>query len=182
MRLTEAEYTALLARGTVREVGTQQGVSRARELRRSVVQRPPPAIMAPMAERFAVTLILPWAPSVNRSLVYGQRGRMIARKAIWAYRAAVCCAVEAQWPVTLVRPLNGRLALRIVFSPATRRVFDLDNPIKQIFDSLGTDGYPSPHPRASVYLDDRQIDYFEVTRGPVCASPAVVTVHIAPFP
>lgn len=177
MRLTESEYAALLARGNLppQPAAVARAVMRLRELQAMLTT-------APLAEeRFAVTLVLPWAPSINRSLVYGHKGRLEARRAIWAYRAAVCLAVEAQWPVTLFRPLNGRLALHIVFSPSTRRTFDLDNPIKQIFDSLATDGTPSLHPRASVYLDDKQIDHFTVTRGPVCPDASRVTVHISPW-
>ena len=184
MRLSEAEYAALLARRNLppdaaavaaqRRIAT--AVTRVRQLHSQHVTLPSTEVLV------RVTLTLPWVPSVNRSLVYGNRSRMVARKAIWAYREAVCQAVDAQWPPELFRPLNGRLALRIVFLPATRRAFDLDNPLKQLFDSLGTDGYASLHPRASVYLDDRQIDHFEVTRGSISAGPAVVTVHITPFP
>ena len=187
MRLTEAEYAALLARRTLPPSHAAVTVLTERPVASPITRLPHLQILhtralSPLRERFTVTLTLPWAPSVNQSLVYGNRGRMQARKAIWAYRAAVCQVVDAQWPPALFRPLNGRLALCIVFYPHTRRWYDIDNPIKQIFDSLGTDGYASLHPRAGVYLDDRQIDHYEVTRGPVIAGPAVITVHITPFP
>ncbi len=186
MRLTKDEYAALLARGNLPPQPAAVAVPVQRHVAKTIMSLPPihyRQVTLPSSETLGrVTLTLPWAPSVNRSLTYGNRRRMVARKVIWAYREAVCHAVDVQWPPTLFRPLNGRLSLQIVFSPSTRRRFDIDNPIKVIWDSLATDGYVSLHPRASVYFDDRQIDHYEVTRGPVIAGPAVVTIHITPFP
>lgn len=186
MKLTEAEYAAVLARGNLPPQPVVVAVPVQRHGAKTIMHLPQihyQQVTLPSTEALvSVTLTLPWAPSINRSLTYGNRGRMQARKAIWAYRAAVCHAVDTQWPPALFRPLNGRLALQIVFSPHTRHRFDIDNPIKIIWDSLATDGTASLHPRASVYLDDEQIDHYEVTRGPVIAGPAVITVQITPFP
>lgn len=179
-RYTEAEYHALLARdvgrGAIRPSRAVALLERARSLLEIVgpLQAPAP---------FAVTLTLPFPPSVNASLVYGNRSRMLARKVIWGYRAAVCEAVATQWPHGLFRPLNQRLALAIVLYPSNARRWDLDNRVKQIFDALATDGFHSTRPRAAVYLDDSQIDHFSVTRGAVNRhSVPYVTVQITPWP
>lgn len=180
MRLSEAEYAALLARDT--GTGTRQAapspnvlVTRAKALLQEFGDQTAP-------EPFDVLLRLPWPPSVNASFVYGNRGRMVARKVVWDYRTAVCKAVAAQWPVRLFRPLNQRLALAIVLYPTNARRFDLDNRLKALWDSLSTDHQPSTRPRAGVYLDDSQIDYFCVTRDPVDRqSIPYITVRITPY-
>lgn len=105
----------------------------------------------------AITLCLPWVPSVNhywRQWTEGKRVRMAVCAKGKAYRknveaaafASRCCRVD------------GRLAVRITACPPTRGKHDLDNLLKCLLDSLQ---------HAGLFQDDGQIDEILIQRGEV---------------
>ncbi len=70
------------------------------------------------------------------------------------YRHAVCAALAAMG----VRPMAGRLCVRVSVCPPDRRRRDLDNVGKALLDALEHGG---------AYRDDSQIDRLIFERGPV---------------
>lgn len=113
----------------------------------------------------AVTLILPFPPSVNgywRQTPAGYYGgrrqpamtRISARGR--AYRAAVVNACAGQGVAGL--QLTGPLAIEWVMQAPTRATRDVDNYAKAMLDALV---------HAGVLADDKHIDDLRVVRGPV---------------
>lgn len=96
---------------------------------------------------------LPYPPSVNH---YWQRvgPRMLISREGRRYREHVCGLLAPGRSSMLC----GRLAVSIVLCPPDRRVFDLDNRLKALLDSLE---------HAGVYRDDSQIDRLVIERGQV---------------
>lgn len=105
----------------------------------------------------AVTIRLPWPPSVNTYWRSVGRGRVLISERGRAYRQAVALAVRERWP-GLRQPTRERLTLSIYACPPDRRARDLDNLPKAILDALT---------RAGVWQDDSQIDGLAVTRRAV---------------
>jgi len=107
----------------------------------------------------AVTLTLPWPPSVNHYWRTWQ-GRHLVSRAGRAYRGAVALAVIAHRDGPPRLPLAGRLALTLTAHPPDRRVRDIDNLLKGTLDSLA---------HAGVYGDDGSIDDLRIVRSGVVA-------------
>lgn len=107
---------------------------------------------------------LPWPPSVNhywrsvpiRRAGGGTRGtRVILSREGRAYRQEVQREWRRREPVDWSGPLKGRLEVKVMLLPPTRRKFDIDNRMKALLDALE---------HAGVYLDDGQIDRLEIER------------------
>jgi crossover junction endodeoxyribonuclease RusA len=119
----------------------------------------------------AVTLRLPWPPSVNhywRSIPVGRRCRVVISRDGRAYRRAVNVAFAAARPSGWTGPLEGRLSARVNLHPPTRRAIDIDNRMKALLDAME---------HAGVYRDDSQIDHLEIVRADVTKTGAA-TVEI----
>jgi crossover junction endodeoxyribonuclease RusA len=71
-----------------------------------------------------------------------------------AYRRDVCALLRDHSS----NPLDGRLHVRVVLQPPTRRGLDIDNRMKALLDSLE---------HARIYHDDGQIDRLGIERGEV---------------
>jgi crossover junction endodeoxyribonuclease RusA len=102
----------------------------------------------------AVTIRLPWPPSVNTYWRSVGRGRVLISERGRDYRIAVALAVRERWP-GLRHPTRARLVVSIYAWPPDRRSRDLDNLPKAVFDALT---------HAGVWQDDSQIDGLAVTR------------------
>jgi|GEM_PF-230758 len=114
----------------------------------------------------ALILHLPWPPSVNhywrsiplRGSGHGFRAgrgcRVVISREGRAYRKNVCALLRDQSS----SPPDGRLHVRVVLQPPTRRAIDIDNRMKALLDSLE---------HARIYHDDGQIDRLEIERGEV---------------
>ena len=97
----------------------------------------------------AVSLQLPWPPSVNRYWRH-VNGRVLISREGRAYRKVVAAACHG------VRGLGGaRLGVDVVLQPPDRRRRDIDNVLKSLLDALE---------HAGVYDDDGQIDRLMVHR------------------
>ena len=94
-----------------------------------------------------IELELPYPPSVNHYWRMG-RGRMYLGEKGRRYKQLVTGAVRYAG----LRPLTGHLSLRIEVYPPDRRVRDLDNVLKALWDALG---------KAGVYQDDSQVKHLE---------------------
>lgn len=121
----------------------------------------------------AVTLALPWPPSVNgywrTAPVRGKGGKTAIRTMISKkgrqYRRLVQYEVAAQQARGMGR---ARLEANIVAHAPDRQRRDLDNITKSLLDALE---------HAGVYADDEQIDRLTIERGAV-AKPGRVLVTI----
>lgn len=102
----------------------------------------------------AVTLTLPWPPSLNSSRS-SVKGRLILTVGARAYYRAVQNAL----PTGPVDPLSGRLHVTIRFWPPSRiagRKWDIANREKIVCDALT---------KQRVWIDDEQIDTLMLLRG-----------------
>lgn len=100
---------------------------------------------------------LPWPPSINgywRAVRMGKGCRQIISERGRVFRNAAAVAVAEAGGGAI----DGRLDVRIVLHPPTRRRCDIDNYAKAILDALE---------HAGVYEDDGAIDRLEVVRGRV---------------
>lgn len=100
-----------------------------------------------------IQLLLPWPPSVNHYWRANGNRRFISKEGM-NFRATVSdiCAEQG------VKTLYGRLAVHVAVFPPDRRVRDLDNLGKAIFDSLE---------HAGCYDSDGQIDEIHIFRKQV---------------
>ncbi|HJY40857.1 MAG TPA: RusA family crossover junction endodeoxyribonuclease [Steroidobacteraceae bacterium] len=110
----------------------------------------------------ALTLKLPWPPSVNHYWLILRRGKLAGQPIISdagkAYRKRVGQLVlEHEIPRNA---LHGRLAVEILARPPDLRARDLDNLPKGVLDSLT---------HAGVIRDDSDIDDLRIRRGPKIA-------------
>lgn len=82
----------------------------------------------------AITIVLPWPPSVNRYW-RSVRGRNILSKEARAYKVAAQSAIERNgWRVT------GPVRVAFTLYPPDRRLRDGDNVGKPLFDALVSGG------------------------------------------
>ena len=97
---------------------------------------------------------LPFPPSVNH---YWRmwRNRMVLSAQGRAYPKTVAMLLRAQG---VVRPLTGKLAVRVEVFPPDQRRRDLDNLLKGIGDSLQ---------RGGAFLDDSQIIWLLIEKAQV---------------
>lgn len=103
----------------------------------------------------AISLTLPWPPSVNG---YWRRngGRYFISKQGQQFRKAV---LEECQSMRSAQTLTGRLSVTVGLNPPDKRKRDIDNVGgKALLDALG---------HAGVYADDSQIDRLLIVRGGV---------------
>lgn len=102
----------------------------------------------------ALTLTLPWPPTVN-TYYRNVNGKTLISEKGRQYRAAVADQVLIQRGA---KQFAGRLAVAIVAHVPDQRRRDLDNLFKGTLDALT---------HAGVWLDDEQIDSLSIVRGPI---------------
>ncbi len=115
-----------------------------------------------MGHRRKINVIIPYPPSVN-TYWRAVKGRVILSKRGREYRDAVYSAINSAFEsdeVEDLRPLLGRLKVKIIATMPDKRRRDIDNINKAALDALGY---------AGVYGDDNQIDDLRVLRGDVFA-------------
>jgi crossover junction endodeoxyribonuclease RusA len=119
------------------------------------VQRP-----TPETARHALDLALPWPPSLNR-IWRAINSRILLSKEARAFKKAAAGAL----PVGRVpAPLTGRLAVHILLCPPANQQdakWDIANREKLLCDALT---------QQRVWVDDSQIDWLSIARGPAFAS------------
>ncbi len=121
------------------------------------------------AGRGAVTLSLPWPPSVNH--YWRHTGlKVVTSKAGREYRKAVSGIVTEAWCRDEAYEMYGRLSVTVVASPPDRRARDLDNILKSLLDALE---------HAGLYRSDSQIDRLLVVRGTPSPPLGSVSVRVA---
>lgn len=98
-----------------------------------------------------ITLTLPWPPSVNHYWQRNRNGSVRVGKAGIAFQQEVWLRCRQG----RIKPLVGRLIVRIGATPPDKRKRDLDNVLKALLDALKHGG---------CYEDDSQIDRLEIER------------------
>ena len=118
----------------------------------------------------ALTLKLPWPPSVNRYWRHAARGghavTYVSRDGL-AYKAAVAEAVR--WQASGHTPYSGQVAVRVDLYPPSKREYDADNRLKGLFDAFT---------QAGVWVDDKLPQQIYVEKKAPCPPKgrAVVTI------
>lgn len=97
-------------------------------------------------------LILPYPPSVNTYWRANGKRRFLSKAGVEFKKAVAEYVIDNNIP----KLGNARLSVDIVISPRSKRIFDLDNLLKAILDSLMD---------AGVYDDDSQVDDLCIRRG-----------------
>jgi len=92
-----------------------------------------------------VILGLPFPPSINSYYGRGRNGSVYIKQKGKEYRNTVMIICQMR----RIKPMHGRLCVLVRFYPPDRRIRDLDNIEKALFDALQHGG---------VYLNDNQID------------------------
>lgn len=118
------------------------------------------------------TIALPMPPSINR-YYRTVRGRILIAADGRKYRDAVAesCLVARSRGELGREPIQGRLAVHVVFTAPDKRRRDLDNVFKGLLDALT---------HAGVWGDDSQIDDLRIVRGPIQQNAGCVGVRIMP--
>jgi len=98
---------------------------------------------------------LPWPPSVNRYWRHISRGALAGRVLISKHGREYRRTIVTEIAHLRLPPLTGRLAVHVDAYPPDKRIRDLDNIVKALFDVLT---------HAGVINDDGNIDHFSVTR------------------
>jgi crossover junction endodeoxyribonuclease RusA len=110
-------------------------------------------------------LRLPNPISTNRLYRYVGRRVLISREGR-AYREAVAAIIARR----RLRPLSGPLAIEIDIHPPNRRMYDLDNRLKCLFDALQHGG---------AFHDDSQIVLLFARKcAPVPGGMAIVRIEV----
>ncbi|HAU6764315.1 TPA: RusA family crossover junction endodeoxyribonuclease [Salmonella enterica subsp. enterica serovar Pasing] len=106
-------------------------------------------------------LVLPFPPSVNTYWRAPNKGPLVGRHLISAvgrkYQSAACVAIIEQLR-RLPKPSTELAAVEIILYPPDKRIRDLDNYNKALFDALT---------HAGVWEDDSQVKRMLVEWGPV---------------
>ena len=113
------------------------------------------------------TLILPFPPSVNHIWIHAKNGAVFLSKKARAFRetVAVETLVARSKKILPKEPIAGKIRVKAVFHAPDRRVRDLDNCHKALWDALT---------HAGVWLDDWQVEALEAAWGePKKKSPCV---------
>ena len=108
-------------------------------------------------------LTLPYPPSVNTYWRANGNRRFISKAGVEFKRAVAEYVIDNNVP----KFGNVRLDMDIVIRPRSKRIFDIDNVLKAILDSLMD---------AGVYDDDSQVDKLCITRGDACQGGACIVI------
>jgi crossover junction endodeoxyribonuclease RusA len=103
-----------------------------------------------------IVLNLPLPPSINSYWGFHGHRRFINKEGV-AFKKAVSDYISEFRTPKLGK---ARLEVEVVLYPKDRRIQDIDNRIKSLFDALSNNG-------AGVFDDDSQIDVLIVKRGEV---------------
>ena len=111
-------------------------------------------------------LRLPWPPSVNKIWRVRRSGSYLSERARGYRQQAGFAVMLARQAGRLPKvPMEGDVAVRLVFCPPDKRPRDLDNLPKSVFDALTHSG---------VWQDDRQVRLIESWYGPRVKSGACI--------
>ena len=108
-------------------------------------------------------LTLPYPPSVNTYWRANGKRRFLSKAGVEFKQAVQEYVIDNSIP----KFGSVRLRMDVVIRPRSRRVFDIDNLLKAILDSLMD---------AGVYDDDSQVDDLRITRGDPCKDGACIVV------
>lgn len=108
-------------------------------------------------------LILPYPPSVNTYWRANGKRRFLSKAGVEFKKAVAEYVIDNNIP----KFGDARLSMDIIISPRSKRIFDLDNLLKAILDSLMD---------AGVYDDDSQVDKLSIARGKPTKGGACVLV------
>lgn len=103
-----------------------------------------------------LVLNLPLPPSINSYWGFSGHRRFINKAGV-AFKEAVADYV-AEYKVPKLG--NARIEIHVTLYPKDKRIQDIDNRLKSLFDSLSNNG-------AGVFDDDSQIDVLLVQRGEI---------------
>ena len=103
-----------------------------------------------------LVLNLPLPPSINSYWGFSGHRRFINKAGV-AFKEAVAEYV-AEYRIPKLG--NARLEIHVTLYPKDKRIQDIDNRLKSLFDSLSNNG-------AGVFDDDSQIDVLLVQRGAI---------------
>jgi crossover junction endodeoxyribonuclease RusA len=103
-----------------------------------------------------LVLNLPLPPSINSYWGFSGHRRFINKAGV-AFKEAVADYVSEYRVPKLGK---ARLEIQVTLYPKDKRIQDIDNRLKSLFDSLSNNG-------AGVFDDDSQIDVLLVQRGEV---------------
>jgi crossover junction endodeoxyribonuclease RusA len=103
-----------------------------------------------------LVLNLPLPPSINSYWGFSGHRRFINKDGV-AFKKAVCDYVS-EYRVPKLG--DARIEIHVTFYPKDKRIQDIDNRLKSLFDSLSNNG-------AGVFNDDSQIDVLLVQRGAI---------------
>ena len=111
-------------------------------------------------------LRMPWPPSVNKIWRVRRSGSYLSERARGYRQQAGFAVMLARQAGRLPKsPMEGPVAVRLVFCPPDGRLRDLDNLPKSVFDALT---------HAGVWTDDRQVRFIESWYGPRVKSGACI--------
>lgn len=117
-----------------------------------------PSIPTPQASNPAISMMLPYPPSLNRCW-RKYRNRMVRDQKYLDYRLAIKFVVaDYRYDKKIPsEPMQGLLRVSLLIHPPDNRRRDLDNTLKAILDSLQY---------AEVYTDDWQVRQLIAEMGP----------------
>lgn len=104
-----------------------------------------------------IVMTLPLPPSINSYWGFSGHRRFINKAGVAFKQAVADYVAETKTP----KLGKARLEIHVTLYPKDKRVQDIDNRLKSLFDSLSNNG-------AGVFDDDSQIDVLMVQRGEVC--------------
>lgn len=110
-----------------------------------------------------VLLSLPYPPSVNTYWRANGKRRFISKAGVEFKKSVADYVIDNNIP----KFGSVRLDMDIVIRPRSKRIFDIDNLLKAILDSLMD---------AGVYDDDSQVDKLCITRGDACKGGACIVI------
>ena len=121
--------------------------------------------------RSSLQLRLPWPPSVNGYWqpfpIPGGRVVMSLTKRARIYRTDVCAAIRAVMGACTPVPFDTPVRIDIELRPPDRRVRDIDNSLKSLFDALTN---------AGIWKDDSLVDELTLRRGQVIKDGAALVL------
>jgi crossover junction endodeoxyribonuclease RusA len=109
---------------------------------------------------------LPFPPSVNHAWKHRVIGRTVGT---YLSKEALKFRSDVKRLVGHVIATDRRVSVTLTLYAPNNRKFDIDNRVKAVLDSFT---------HAGVWLDDEQVDYLTVIRGPVCKNNGSVFAHV----